>query len=221
MESCAPACWMHVYLSPGWGLGHTEPLCHLFEPVFPGGSQLYSAQCFVSDSIVGARLTRKRGWPREERLGKIENRKGERERESGKNSLRSELAEMDQSAPWSPAAFVQQSAPVSSDSSLEASPNVYSATWTYSNQQTIHCHQYFQTTLAFHPCLLCASLQAKIDTWTNCRTLLTVTFVLNFLSRSQVLSFHNLGEAITEHMPTYDREAINVHCKLPQYDLVL
>lgn len=44
--------------------------------------------------------------------------------------------------------------------------------------------------------------------WTSCRALLTVTVVLKFLSGSQVLSFHNLGEEIKDRMPTYDTEAI-------------
>lgn len=81
---------------------------------------------------------------------------------SGKNSLRSELAGMDQSAPWSPAAFVQQSALASSNSSLKPSPNV-------------NCIQLPEPTaidklppilpnhypISFHPCLLCPHLQAK------------------------------------------------------------
>lgn len=204
MENYAPACWMHVYLSPGWGLGHTEPLCHLFEPVFPRGSRSYSAQCFVSDSIVGARLTRKGGWPREERLGKIEKRERDREIETGKKFFEVWVGRNGSKCSMVTCSLCPAECPglIKLISRGQSKCLLYSATWTYSNQQTIHCHQYFQTTLPFHPSLLCASLQAKIDMWTSCRTL-----------------FWTL--AITEHMPTYDREAINVGCRLPQYNLVL
>lgn len=47
---------------------HSAISLNLFSLV---AARSYSAQCFVSDSIVGARLPRKRGRPREERLGKI------------------------------------------------------------------------------------------------------------------------------------------------------
>lgn len=100
---------------------HSAISLNLFSLVAP---RSYSVQCFVSDSIVGARLTRKMGWPRKERLGKI-GKERERERDSlEKNSLRSELWAGDQSAPWSPAAFVTQCTLASANAPPEVRPNV-------------------------------------------------------------------------------------------------
>lgn len=120
---------------------HSAISLNLFSLVAP---RSYSVQCFVSDSIVGARLTRKMGWPRKERLGKI-GKEREREREiawkkilwglswqQGIKVLHGHLQPLSHSAPWPRPTHLQRSGQMFPVHSYLLA--ICTSQW------TIHCH---------------------------------------------------------------------------------